>query len=141
MASTSAEIHLDDPRIVRDVVDGAFGDDGAFVKHRHLDVERPDEGHVVLDDDDRLLLGNFLQQFGGGFGFGIGHAGGRLVDQQQFGFLRQQHAYFQPLLLSVAEIGGGGVAAVAEADNAEDFLDALDVGVVDLVEQGVERTP
>ena len=45
--------------------------------------------------------------------------------QQQLRLLRQQHADLQPLLLAVAKIGGEHVAPVAEANDAEDLIDAL----------------
>ena len=43
------------------------------------------------------------QQLGGLLGLGVGHAGDRLVDQQQLRVLRQQHADLEPLLLAVRE--------------------------------------
>ena len=57
-------------------------------------------------------------------GLGVGHAGGRLVDEQQLRLLGEQHADLQPLLLAVAEIGGADVARVGEADRVEDLVDA-----------------
>ena len=39
-------------------------------------------------------------------GLGVGHAGDRLVDQQQLRVLRQQHADLEPLLLAVRQAAG-----------------------------------
>ena len=49
---------------------------------------------------------------------GVGHAGDRLVDQQQFRLLRQQHADLQPLLLAVRQAAGDARAQRLEPDGA-----------------------
>ncbi|MCY1451418.1 hypothetical protein D9M71_682850 [compost metagenome] len=58
-----------------------------------------DKAHVMLHHHQRVLAGQPLEQFGGEFGLGIGHAGHRLVQQQQLRLLHQQHADLQKLLL------------------------------------------
>ena len=73
-------------------------------------------------------------------GLGVGHAGGRLVDQQQLRVLRQQHADLQPLLLAVAEVGGQVVALVAKPDGAEDIVDPRAPPRPRAVEQRRERS-
>ncbi len=92
---------------------------------RHLDAEFAHEGHVVLDHDDGLGAVDFLQQFGGLHGFDVGHAGDRLVDQQQLGLLRQQHADFQPLLLAVRQAAGDARPHALQPDGVEHLVDAL----------------
>ena len=62
------------------------------------------------------VLARLDQKVGGLFAFGRGHAGGGFIDQQQAGFLRQQHRDFQPLLLAVAQLAGFAVQLVAKAD-------------------------
>ncbi len=91
----------------------------------HLDAELAHESHVVLDHHHRLGLVDLLEQFGGLHGLDVGHAGDRLVDQQQFRLLRQQHADLQPLLLPVRQAAGDARAQRLEADGVEDSVDAL----------------
>ena len=55
----------------------------------------------MLDDDDAVFAGEAHQQFTRLGRLFIGHAGGRFVDQQKLWILREQHADFEPLLLSV----------------------------------------
>ncbi len=57
-------------------------------------------------------LVDLFEQFGGLMRFDIGHAGHRLVDQQQLRILRQQHADLEPLLLAMRQIAGEPVARV-----------------------------
>ncbi len=66
-----------------------------------LDVELAHKAHVVLDHHDRMLAVNLFEKLGSLARLGVGHAGGRLVDQQQLRVLGQQHADFEPLLLAV----------------------------------------
>ena len=63
------------------------------------------------------------QQFAGFVGLLVGHAGGGLVHQKQFGVLRDQHADFQPLLLAVAQRAGLPIGALGQADGLEHFVE------------------
>ena len=99
-----------------DLVERAFGEHRAFVQHRDLHAELAHEGHVVLDDDDRAVSAMSREQLGGLGRLGVGHAGDRLVDQQQLRVLRQQHADLEPLLLAVRQVGGERLRAVREPD-------------------------
>ncbi|MNO10218.1 hypothetical protein D3C81_2339380 [compost metagenome] len=56
-----------------------------------------------------MLAGQAFEQFGGEFGFGVGHAGYRLIEQQQLRVLHQQHADFQKLLLTVGQQAGRAI--------------------------------
>ena len=129
------QIHFDDAFVGRDIVDRAFGQDRAFVQAGHLDAELAHEGHVVLDDDDRLFLVDLLQEFGGLMRLHVGHAGDRLVDEQELRVLRQQHADLEPLLLAVRQRAGKDVAQVGQADGREDAVDLLGLGSGLLPEQ------
>src|SRR5215472_14072172 len=51
----SSQINLDHPLVCRDLVDGALGDHGALMQHRHLDAKFAHEGHVVLDHNDGAM--------------------------------------------------------------------------------------
>ena len=80
---------------------------------RDLDAELAHEGHVVLDHDHGLVAVDLLEQLRGLPRLGVGHAGDRLVDQQQLRVLRQQHADLEPLLLAVRQAAGRGDRAAA----------------------------
>ena len=101
----------------------------------HLDAEFAHKGHVVLDDHDRLFLVDFLEQLGGLMGFDVGHAGDRLVDQQQFRILRQQHADLEPLLLAVRQASRQPVTRVGQPNGFQHPLDAFGFGFAFLPEQ------
>ncbi len=101
-----------------------FGQNGAFGEAGDAGAQFAHEAHVVLDHHHRAGLGDLLEQLRRLDGLGVGHAGDRFVDQQQFGVLRQQHADLEPLLLAVAEVGGELVLAADQADGFEDFGDA-----------------
>ena len=85
------------------------------MQHGHLDAELAHELHVVLDHDHRMVAGDLAQELGGRLGLGVGHAGDRLVDQQQLRVLRQQHADLEPLLLAVRQTAGQRVAVIGRA--------------------------
>ena len=53
------------------------------------------------------VAGEREEQLGGALGLLVGHAGDRLVEQQQLGLLHQQHADLEPLLLAVREQARG----------------------------------
>ena len=69
-----------------------------------------DELHVVLDHHQRMLALERQEQLGGALGLLVGHAGHRLVEQQQLRVLHQQHADLQPLLLAVRQQAGDASA-------------------------------
>ena len=75
----------------------------SFVQHRDAPGDRSNEIHVVLDHHDRVLARERQQKLGRALDLLRRHAGNRLVDQEQFGILHQQHADFEPLLLAVRE--------------------------------------
>ena len=74
---------------------------------------------------DGLGPGDVAQQIGGIGGFLVGHAGGRLVDQQELRLLRQQHADLEPLLLAVGQFGRLAMALAREADALQQGVDPL----------------
>ncbi|MNC84295.1 hypothetical protein D3C75_1387770 [compost metagenome] len=57
-----------------------------------------------------MLARQSTKQLGGVFGFGVGHASGGFIEQQQMRFLHQQHADFQKLLLPVGQQPGLAVS-------------------------------
>ena len=59
------------------------------------------EVHVMLDDNNGMMLRDFLQHDRGLRCLRVGHAGHGLIKQNQFRVLREQHADLQPLFLAV----------------------------------------
>ena len=112
----------------------------ALVQHRHAAIQPADELHVLFDHDDRVALGQPLQQGGGVFAFLGRHARGGLINQKQARVLRQQHPDLEPLLLPVAQDARLPVEIVAEADLGGDFGDARAVGIADPVEHRGQRS-
>eukprot|EP01022_Parablepharisma_sp_SALTPOND_P030357 TRINITY_DN760_c2_g2_i2.p2 TRINITY_DN760_c2_g2~~TRINITY_DN760_c2_g2_i2.p2 ORF type:complete len:1280 (+),score=504.50 TRINITY_DN760_c2_g2_i2:6407-10246(+) len=74
-----------------------------------------------------MLAAQLVQQLGGARGLGIGHAGHRLIQQQQLRLLHQQHADLQPLLLAVREQTGHPMFLAVQTDQLEDVLDLADL--------------
>src|SRR5229473_1237913 len=133
--SLPSQIHFDHPLIRRNLIDGSFGQHRAFVQAGHLDAELAHEGHVVFDDHDGFLAIDFREQLGGLMGLDVGHAGDRLVDQQQFRILRQQHADLEPLLLAVRQAPRQPVTCVGQPDGFQHPLDAFGFGFAFAPEQ------
>ena len=79
----------------------------------------------MLDQQHGVILGDALDQFGGPPLALLGHAGRRLVEQQQLGVGGHQHGDLQPLPLAVRKRVGGIVGPVRESDEFEDLPDAL----------------
>ncbi|MNR01919.1 hypothetical protein D3C85_1177480 [compost metagenome] len=79
------------------------------MQHRDVVGNRADEAHVVFHHHQRVLAGQALEQLGGEFGFSVGHARHRLIEQQQLRVLHQQHADLQELLLTVGQQTGGAI--------------------------------
>ena len=71
------------------------------------------------------LPARLSSRLAGAGGFLVGHARGGLIDQQQLGILREQHADLQPLLLAVGERAGFPIALRDEIDGLEDTVDAV----------------
>src|SRR5260370_13773959 len=72
--SSSPQINLDHPLILRDLIYRALGDDGALVQHRHLDPEFAHEGHVVLHHHDGALAVDLPQHLRTPGCLGLRHA-------------------------------------------------------------------
>ena len=99
------------------------------MQNRHLHTEPAHELHVVLDDNQRVIFADLLQQIGGGLGFCVGHAGDWLVDEEELGVLRDEHADLEPLLLPVRKQAGQTLAMSGETDGFQDGADAGDIAV------------
>src|SRR5437868_15297981 len=88
--ASSSEIDFDDALVVLHVIDRAFGEDAALVQHGDARAEAAHEGHVMLDDDDGVLARQSEDEGGGLLGLAVGHAGDRLVEQEELLVLHQQ---------------------------------------------------
>src|SRR5437763_10878325 len=127
--SVLAEIDLDDLGVALDFLHCTLAKYLPLVKHRDLAGDLPDEGHVVVDDDERVFAGHRLKEFAGALGFARRHAGDGLVNQEQLGVLGHEHAQLQPLFFAVRQQPGRLVGFGAQADGVNDLLavDAADL--------------
>ena len=85
-----------------------------------------DHLHVVLDDQDRQVLGDAAHQRHRVMGFGGAHPGGRLVEAEQPGLGRQRDADFEVALLAMREVGGQFVRLAQETYRRQHRLGLLD---------------
>src|SRR6266446_2104452 len=134
---STAEIDFDDPRMVLHMLDRAFRQYRAFVQYGHLGAEAAHKGHVVLDHDDRAVVREVEDQRGGFLGLAVGHAGDRLVEQQEPAVMDQEHADLEPLFLAVAQRAGRLAAILGEADARQRDGDAVAPVRCQLCEQGM----
>src|SRR5215218_10236765 len=123
--ASASQIDFDDALVGADLVERALGEHRALVQHRDLDVEVAHEGHVMLDNEDRMGLVDAAQELRGLGGLRVGHAGDRLVDEKKGRDLRQEHADLEPLLLAMAEVRGELVAAVLELHDRENLIEPV----------------
>src|SRR5579863_2752677 len=124
-SSSSSQIHFDYPLIRADLIERPFGEDRALMQHRHLDAERAYKGHVMLDDNDRMVARDLAQKVGRRRRLGVGHAGHRFVDEEKFRILSEQHAYFEPLLLTMRQRAGQSVAVLVKTGRLKNAVDAF----------------
>ena len=92
-----------------------------------------DHLHVVLDDQDRQVLGDAAHQLHRVVGLGRAHAGGRLVEAQELRLGGERDADLEIALLAVREIGGELVGLAAQADRLQHgfgLLDDVAIGAV-----------
>src|SRR3989441_2230802 len=99
----ASEIDLEDARIALDLLYRALAEHRPLMEHRDLAGDLPHEFHVVLDDEDRPVGGDRLEQLPRPRGLLVGHAGDRLVHQQELRILRDHHTDLEPLLLAVRD--------------------------------------
>ena len=100
----------------------------------------PNEYHVMLDHDDRVMTREREQQVPRAVRLFIRHAGRRFVHQEKLRVLREQHANFEPLLLSVGQRAGLRVRLIAEVDRLQDIVNAVLLRAVWAMEEAVPDT-
>ena len=96
----------------------------SFVQHHDAPGNRSNEGHIMLDNHDRVLARQRQQELGRALDLVRRHAGNRLVHQEQLRVLHQQHADFEPLLLAVREDSSQCLALRRKADDVKDLVDS-----------------
>ena len=101
----------------------AVGEQPAQVQHADAVGEAEHDVQVVLDEQDRDLAWEGLHQLGEAAALGGGHAGGRLVEQQQRRAGRQGHRHLELTALAVAELADAGRGAPVETDLGQAALD------------------
>src|SRR4051812_20693647 len=121
----TSKINLNYAFIVLDKVHRAFGKHAALMQHGHHVGDGFDEFHIVLHHDQRAVSGQRLEQLGSALRLLIGHAGHRLIEQQQSRLLHQQHADLQPLLLSMRQQPCLAVGLAVKLDHVEGGGDAI----------------
>src|SRR5580765_7517249 len=80
---TAAEVDLDHPLVLLDLVHRTFAEHAALVQHGHRAGNAPHELHVVLDDEHGPVLGHRPKEPRRLLGLLVGHAGNGLVDEQE----------------------------------------------------------
>src|SRR5258708_445962 len=80
------KINLDHARIVLHGVQRTLGQHAAFMQHRHLARDARDEGHVVLDHDQRMGSREGQEKLRGALRLVVAHARDRLVEQEKLRF-------------------------------------------------------
>src|SRR6266478_5230049 len=117
--AATAEIDLEDTRIALDLLDWPLAQHGPLVEHGDLAGDLPHELHVVLDDENRAVRGDRLEQLTRARGLFVGHPGDRLIDQQELRILRDHHADLEPLLFAVRQGAGLPIGLVGELHGLE----------------------
>ncbi len=117
-----SDINFDDFRIGADLLHRSFREDFSEVHHGDAVGDFADEFHIVFNDDDGPVFGNTADQFGGLRAFADAHAGDRFVEHDDFRFLHQEHANFEPLFLAVAENACFGVEFIEQSDLGGDVV-------------------
>src|SRR5579883_1809031 len=119
------QIDVDHRGVVLHEIERAVGQHRAFMEYRDAALEAAYEGHVVHDHDHGAGADQRADERGRRRGLAVGHAGHRLVEQQQPLLLDQQHADLKPLLLSVDQGSRQDALAPGEPDAADHRRDRL----------------
>ena len=85
-----------------------------------------DDLHIVLDDQNRQILGNPTHQFHRVMRLGRAHPGGWFVETQELRFSGKRDADLEIALLAMRKIGGQLPRLAAQADCLEGLLGLLD---------------
>src|SRR2546429_7971292 len=114
------QVDVADDVVRSDLVHGPFGKHGASVEHGDVSRDVSHEVHVVLDHDQRRPPVDLAYEVGRASRLGMGHAGGGLVEENQGGGGRPDHADFHPLPIAVREVPHRAGPALDEADLGQD---------------------
>src|SRR6202034_3262828 len=100
-----------------------FKQDGALMKNGDLAGDDLHALHVVLNHDERGRAVDLLDDGGGALGLLVGHSGGRLVEQDDLRFARQNDGELDQLTLAVSECADDAAREFANAYADEHFVD------------------
>ena len=114
-----AEIGGDDLGIARDIGRFAVGDDAPLVQHRDPVGQRQHAVDVVLDQQHRVRRRQFPDQRADHLAIGLGEAGQRFVQQQQFRVGGERDGDFQQPFLAMREVGARFGGSLVQADIGE----------------------
>src|SRR5690349_20167785 len=114
-----SQVGLDDVGVLRHRLVVSFGDDLASREHRDAVRELRDHAQVVLDHQHGPVSGDAPDEGRSALDILVGHAGGRLVEQQHFGLQRQRGRDLECALAPVRQLDGNRVLEPREADRVE----------------------
>ena len=102
-----------------DVIGRPARDDSAINQHRDAVCQPEHRVHVVLDQQDRLLPLQFVQERDHAGGFVRSHAGHRLIEQEHPRRCGQRHRDLELPVLAMAEICADDIGATFKPDPSE----------------------
>src|SRR5262249_15953974 len=119
--ASPAEIRLDDPRARLNLSRRALGDLLAVVQNGHPIGDLHDHAHVVLDQDDgEVEIGDeAAQQPHERACLALGHAGGRLVQQQELGLGGQRARQLEPPAVTIRKVARDDIRVGLKANAVE----------------------
>src|SRR5215470_11939569 len=120
------EIDRLDARIARDLLGRAVDEQGTVDQHRDAVGEREYDVHVVLDQEHRHVGRQRRDRRQDLVALVLGHAGGRLVEQQHARAAGDGERNLDQALLAVGQIAGAFVHHVGEVEAGKDLDDLLD---------------
>ena len=94
----------------------------ALMQHGDSRRNRTHKAHVVFDDDDGALLADAADDGGDLIDFGVAHAGGWLVEQNEAGAARQHDGDLGPLAQSVRQRVDNRVAVFGDIEFVEQLF-------------------
>jgi hypothetical protein len=111
--------------VALNVFHGALGEEFSEVEDGDFVGDALDKFHVVLDNDQGAVFGDFAEEYGGAVALGRAHSGNGLIQHEEFRFLHEQHPDFEPLFLPMAEDSGWDVKVLPEVDGGSYRVDAV----------------
>src|SRR5258705_4223175 len=113
-----AQVGFDHRRVALDLARRPLGDLLAVIEHRDPVGDLHDHAHVVLDQDngDAEVGHEPTQQMHQGARFPLGHAGRRLVEEQQRGLGGERAGELEPSAIAVRQVARDDIRADRQPD-------------------------